>query len=135
MASGYIVQTVGQAPTYTSGGSHTFATMSNGSPTVGTEQFGMNLVSDPGLSTGYNVAQEPDSTFGYGLPAPSSANGGLRGYDTANTYSYQNGDEIAYSNSSSGITCYFPTYIYNISSTTPAGQYTFNQDIVATGTF
>jgi hypothetical protein len=56
-------------------------------------------------------------------------------YATANNYYYNNGDIIAESNQSTGATIYTMSYIFNISSSTPGGQYTFNQSLVATTTY
>ena len=127
LAGGYTVQTVGQAPTYTSGSSHTLATMSGGTSTPGTEQFGINLVANTTPAVGNNVQQLPDTTFGFGQA--------VSGYNTANHFRYNDGDQIASSAKSSGTTCYDISYLFNISNTTPAGMYAFNQSIVATSTF
>lgn len=127
LASGYTVQTSGAAPTY-AGGPHTLDTFTGFSSSPGTEQFGMNLVAntiDGGF--GFDVAQEPDTTFGFGQPSTN--------YDTPDTFSYTDGAQIASSSKSSGVTCYFPSYIFNISNVTPAGTYVFNQSIVVTSTF
>jgi len=125
LASGYVVQTVGSAPSYTSGTTHTLTTLSNAGISAGTEDFGMNLAANTGF--GHVEAQLPDTTFGFG-----AANAG---YNTANQYSYTNGAQIASSAKSSGVTCYFPSYVFAISATTPAGTYTFNQSIVVTSTY
>jgi len=125
LASGYVVQTVGGAPSYTSGTTHTLTTLSNAAPSAGTEGFGMNLKANTGF--GHDEAQLPDVTFGFGAASA--------GYNTANQYSYANGATIASSGKSSGVTCYFPSYVFAISPTTPAGTYTFNQSIVVTSTY
>lgn len=138
LSSGYTVQTSGQAPTYSNGpGTHSLATP-GGSSTKGTEQFGMNVMQNTNPETGSGTigndpSQLPDTTFGYGQVAGSGPNS--LGYNTANTYNYRNGDEIAFANSSSGVTCYDMSYIFNISNLTPAGEYIFDQSIVATPTF
>lgn len=125
LASGYVVKTVGSAPSYTSGSTHTLTTLSNAAPSAGTEGFGMNLMANTGF--GHDVAQLPDATFGFGAPSA--------GYNTANQYSYTNGAQIASSSKSSGVTCYFPSYVFAISNVTPAGEYHFNQSIVVTSTY
>lgn len=124
LASGYVVQTVGQGPTY-AGGPHTLTSLANAAPSAGTEGFGMNLKANTGF--GHDVAQLPDATFGFGQPSA--------GYNTANQYSYTNGAQIASSSKSSGVTCYYPSYVFAISNVTPAGTYVFNQSIVVTSTF
>ncbi len=134
LASNYVVITSGTPPKYTSGGvTHYFNTLSNGSPSAGIESFGMNLAANTGF--GYGVSPIPDVTFSFGQAASSAQNGGLRGYNTGDSYSYHDNDEIALSNKSSGVSCYYPSYVYAISRTTPAGTYTFNQSIVVTSTF
>ncbi|MFA5003721.1 MAG: hypothetical protein WC498_00365 [Candidatus Saccharimonadales bacterium] len=126
LSSGYIVQTVGNAPTY---GGHqlsplTTATASN----PAAEQFGLNLVANTSpVAFGTNPVQIPDSTFSFGLAAT--------GYNTANFYRYNNGDTIAQSNSSSGETDYTMSYIFNTTALTPGGTYTMSQGLVATATF
>lgn len=145
LANSYQVVTNSPGP---QNASHTMAFPA--SPTasaVGTEQFGMNLkanscpVSTPAFGTetgscpntlgagtlGDNPSQQPDSTFGFGYAAT--------GYDSANSYMYQNGDTIARSDSSSGTTLYTISYIFNISNLTQAGRYTMNQSLIATSTF
>ncbi len=126
LSSGYIVQTVGSPPAY---GSHTIAPMTSpGSATPGTEQFGMNLVANTSPATfGSNPTQVPDVSFGYGFAAA--------GYDTANTFKYNQGDIIAQSSKSSGETDYTVSYIMNISNLTPGGTYKYNQNFVVTATY
>lgn len=76
---------------------------------------------------GFGVSQLPDTTFGFGQASA--------GYNTADQFSYADGAQIASSASSSGVTCYFPSYVFAISNLTPAGQYAFNQSIVVTSTY
>ena len=78
-------------------------------------------------SVGANPAQSPDSTFGYGAAST--------GYNTANVYKYVKGDQIAGATKSSGTTNYTITYLYNINPGTPAGLYTYTQQLVVTATF
>lgn len=95
---------------------------------VGTEQFGINLVANTSPATfGANPNQIPDSTFSFGQVAT--------GYNTTNVYKYNQGDIIAYSNSSTGETEFTIAYLYNIATTTPAGTYVLNQSITATATY
>jgi hypothetical protein len=128
LASSYSVVTSGSAPVSNGSSPHLLTTLtSGGSSTTGTEQFGINLVANTSPAIGHNVQQLPDSSFGFGGPT--------NGYGTANTFKYNNGDTIASSSQSSGTTCYDISYIFNISSLTPSGYYSFNQSIVATSTF
>lgn len=135
--SGYTVQTVGQPPTYTSGAqSHTLTGMSLGGSTVGTEQFGINLVHNTSPTTfGSNPSPQPDSTFAFGQAAS--------GYNTGNQYKYNAGDTIVCSGTGGtcgnasgwGETIYTISYIANIALTTPAGNYTMTQDLVVVATY
>ncbi len=129
-SGGYVVNTVGAAPTVTGGSTYTLATPNIGVSTnpAGTEQFGINLAANTTPSVGVVPSQYPSGTFSFGQAT--------NGYGTANSFKYVNGDIIANSNSkSSGTTCYTMSYLYNISNRTPAGQYKFNQSLVATSTY
>ena len=133
LASGYVVQTVGTPPSYTSGATHTFATPGYFTSSPGTEQFGINLVDNATPNVGTTVSQVPDATFGFG--APATGNGTTTNYNSIDHFNYNSGDTIASSAKSSGVTCYDISYVFNISNITPAGTYTFNQSIVVTSTF
>lgn len=130
LASGYTVVNASPGPVYAS---HTLANLpTQTASSAGTEQFGINLVANTtgcGAPANYGAAlvQQPDSTFGFGQIAS--------GYNTCGLYQYNNGDTIAYSNSSSGETDYTISYIFNISSVTPAGEYIFHHNLVATSTY
>jgi hypothetical protein len=132
LANGYIVQTRSPGPV---NGSHTMNLLTT--PTVsstGSEQFGMNLVANnscpqsgmPG-SLGASPVQVPSSSYSFGTAAAN--------YNTACSFTYNNGDTVAQSTQSSGETDYTISYLFNISSVTPGGVYTMNQSLVATSTF
>jgi uncharacterized protein YaiE (UPF0345 family) len=126
LSYGYTVYINGVAPTQES--NYTMTSLSTQTASsVGVEQFGINLKANTSPATvGANPAQVPDATFSFGA---ATAN-----YGTANQYRYVNGDAIAQSTSSSGVTNYTITYLVNISSITRAGTYTFTHsvDVVAT---
>lgn len=126
LSSGYVVQTVSDPP---KNGSYTMATPNTPTaPSVGVEQFGMNLRANTVPNTlGADPAQIPDSSFSYGQVSP--------GYDIPNMYKYSKNDNIAFSNKSSGVTQYTMSYIMNVSSLTPSGVYVMNQSLVATATY
>ena len=126
LSSGYIVQTVGNAPT---NGAHQLNPLASPTaPNTSAEQFGINLVANTSPVTfGANPGQMPDATFGFGAAAA--------GYNTTNLYKYVPGDTIAQSTQSSGITNYTISYIFNTTGLTPGGTYTTNQVLVATATF
>ncbi len=125
LANGYTLALTGTAP-------HTL-TDSLDSPIVaaasqpGTEQFGINLRANSNPSVGLDPEQVPNNTFSFGIP---SAN-----YNTPDVFAYQNGDIVAYSNSSSGQTNYTISMIANASNITPAGAYKASLSVVVTAVF
>jgi len=120
---GYIVQIYGSPPT---NGSHTITPMAVNNPSqVGTEQFGINLVSN--ISPVSFGANPNNGISGFGQAATN--------YNTANNYRYVSGETIATGPKSSGLTIYTISYIVNVTSVTPGGQYTSNQTLVCIGTF
>jgi hypothetical protein len=130
--TGYTVQTVSQAPTYTSGlASHTLTPMSLGASTPGTEQFGINLVHNTlPVSFGTDPSPQPNGTFATGVAST--------GYNTANQYQYHVDDIIAQTplgSSGWGLTVFTISYIANISLYTPAGNYLMNHDLVIVATY
>ncbi len=120
---GYAVQILGNPP---SNGAKTLPAMTTTGPSqVGVEQFGMNLVANTSpVSVGANPNQ---GQFGSGL---ASAN-----YGTSNQYRYVSGETIATGPKSGGITNYTISYLVNVASLTPGGQYTTSQTLICTGTF
>jgi hypothetical protein len=102
---------------------------SQGSPTPGTEQFGINLVANTSpVSFGADPSPQPDSSFASGQAAT--------GYDTTNQFKYNVGDTIAQTQSNGwGLTNYTISYIANIAVLTPAGKYSAVQDMVAVTTY
>lgn len=131
--SDYVVETLSQPPSYTSGTqSHTLTAMSSaGASAAGTEQFGINLVHNTSPANfGSDPSPQPDGTYATGVAAP--------GYDTANQFKYQVGNVIAKTPSGSsgwGLTNYTISYIANASIITPAGRYVMVQDLVAVATY
>lgn len=128
LAQGYVVRSYGGPPSYSG---HTLNTSSTPfSSSIGTEQFGFNVVANTSPSVGANPAQSPDyptDPFGFGQAAS--------GYDTANMFKYADGDVIAYSSQSSSDTIYTISYIFNISNITPSGLYRMDHVLVATATY
>lgn len=120
---GYIVQVSGAPPKYSN---HTIAAMATaGAPQTGTEQFGINLVANtvPGA-----LGADPNhGQFGVGTAAPN--------YATPNKYRFVDGDTIAIGPKSSGLTTYTISYVVDVSSLTPGGQYKDNLSLICVGTF
>jgi hypothetical protein len=130
--SGYTVEAVNQPPTYTSGTrSHTLAAKSTlGAPSVGIEEFGINLVHNTSPAVGSNPAPQPNGTFATGVAAP--------GYNTPDQFQYHPGDIVAKTPSGSsgwGLTQYTISYIADSSILTPAGVYQMDQDLVVVATY
>jgi hypothetical protein len=120
---GYVVQIAGDPP---SNGSHALTTMAVTGPSQsGIEQFGINLVANTSpVSVGANPS---NGQFGQGLAAPN--------YGTSNEYRYVSGETIASAPKSSGVTNYTLSYLVNVASLTPGGQYTGSQTLIITGTY
>lgn len=124
-AHGYSVYTGGASP---GTGSHNLTGLSaGGTSTVGTEQYGINLKLNTSPAIGAEAVQVPGGTFSYGKAST--------GYDTVNTFRYNNGERIAQSDKSSGETDYTISYMVNISTFTPAGTYTGKQNLVVVGAY
>jgi hypothetical protein len=126
LSTGYVVWSTASPP---SDGSHTMTALSVPTLSIpGTEQFGINLTANTSpVAFGAVPVQQPDSSFGYGQVAA--------GYSTPNYFKYVQGQTIAFSNSSSGETDYTMSFLYNISSYTPTGLYTFKDMLIATATY
>jgi hypothetical protein len=120
---GYVVQVLGNPP---ANGSHTLVAMSSTGPSqAGVEQYGINLVAN---TSPVSLGANPDhGQFGVGSAAGN--------YGSANNYRYVSGETIALAPKSSGTTLYTISYIVNVSSLTPGGQYAGAQTIVCTGTY
>lgn len=120
---GYIVQIYGTPP---KNANHTITPLAqNSSSQPGTDQYGINLVANT-IPTTFG-ANPNFGQFGVGNIATN--------YNTPNSYRFVNGDEIAYSSKSSGLTEYTISYIVNVSGLDPGGQYSATQNIVCTATY
>lgn len=118
---GYAVQIVGTPPT---NGSHTLSAITTPDASqVGREQFGINLVAN--TSPASFGADPQNASNGTGVAAS--------GYNTANYYQFNSGDTIATAPKTSGVTIYTISYLVNVSSITPGGQYQSNVSIICTG--
>lgn len=122
-AYGYVVQIVGSPPT---NGTHVIDPLPTAATSqTGIEQFGVNLVAN---TLPVSVGANPNNgQFGFGEAAPN--------YNTSNSYRYVSGDTIAKAPKSSGLTTYTLSYLVNVGSLTPGGQYTSDQTLIVTGTY
>ena len=120
---GYIVQLVGTVPS--NGANLIDAMTTTDAPQIGIEQFGVNLVANTVPSS---LGANPNNgQFGFGVAAAN--------YNTANQYRFVSGETIASAPKNSGQTIYTISYIINVGSLTPGGQYSGNQSLVVTGTY
>jgi hypothetical protein len=120
---GYIVQLVGTPPT--NGTASISAIATNAASTVGTSQFGVNLVAN---TLPLSVGSNPDNGgFGFGLASTN--------YNTPNSYRFVSGETVAQAPKSSGVTNYTITYLVNVPALLPGGQYNATQTLIVTGTY
>lgn len=126
-AGGYVVRTESNPPTNTSGAGYQLTPLPGQvASSPGTEQFGINLVANTAPTTfGANPVQA--NGFAFGTAAT--------GYETTGVFRYTKGNVIAQSTRSSSVTTYTISYLFNISTATPAGDYTFAHVLVATATY
>lgn len=133
---GYAVSIVGTAP---SNSGHPLTTLATDTASAaGTEQFGLNLVANTSPVTfGADPAQTPGSAFSYGVAGDGATGtyGTTRPYTQNGKFRYVSGETVASSPKSSGETDYTLSFLANMSTVTPGGQYTGNLSIVATGTY
>jgi hypothetical protein len=125
----YVIVTPRDAPTL-EGGTETINPMTTAAAfNASQEQFGMNLVANTSpVTQGSNPAPQPNGSFAFGVA--------YTGYNTTNLYKYEQGDVIAESVSRGyGETQFTISYIMNITTVTPAGRYTIEQDLVMFATF
>lgn len=117
LSSGYVVKVYGPPPSTGTISVHVLDALATPSPSSpGTEQFGINLVSNTTPGIGANPVQVPSSAFAYGVASA--------GYNTPDQYKYVDGDTIAESATSSGETDYTVSIIANINKvSTPGGLY------------
>ncbi len=132
---GYIVQLVGTPPS--NSGHPLTALTSDTASSVGNEQFGVNVVRNTSAAVGADPAQVPGSSFSYGVAGDGSTGtyGTTRPYTISDKWRYNSGETIASAPKSSGETDYTLTFMANISTLTPGGQYSGNLTLVATGTY
>ncbi len=117
---GYSITVAGS--TLTSGSNTITALTSGAASSVGSKQFGLNLVANTTPSVGAAV-----SGSGTGAPAGN--------YSSPNTYRFGSGETIASVGTSTNANTYTVSYIANIDGATPAGSYTTTLTYVATPNF
>lgn len=116
--TGYTVTVNGTA---LNNGSYTMATP-GGASTIGTEQFGMNLVANTTPSVGVVKT-------GTGTASVDAA------YATTNTFPYTSGSTVVSVLVPTNANKFTVSYIANIGGTTPPGSYVANLNYIATANF
>ena len=104
-------------------GSNSIAALtgSGGASSPGTSQFGLNFVANTSPTVG---------------TAPSGGSGAAFGnYATPNTFTFNDGDEVASVGGPSNTTNYVTSYLANISGSQPPGAYSTTLTYIATATF
>ncbi|HEX7368160.1 MAG TPA: hypothetical protein VF261_00705 [Candidatus Saccharimonadales bacterium] len=120
---GYLVIISGKPPAYD--GHQLPAMATPAAPTPGTEQFGINLVANTSPTA---FGTNPDhGQFGFGEPTAN--------YNTPNKFQYIDGDTIASAQKSSGVTTYTISYVADVNSLTPGGQYKSDQVLICIATY
>lgn len=114
LSSGYILQIVGDPPSYEGHTLNTPSVPTDSSP--GTEQFAINATANSDPDVGVSPIQVPSGETSFGFVETN--------YNQINKFMYISGDTVARSNSASGRTDYTISMIVNISNLTPAGHYT-----------
>jgi len=119
--SGASVTVTGTTLTY---GTTTIAACASGcTSTVGTAQFGLNLVAN----TSPAVGAAPSGSAPIGAAAT--------GYATANNFRFNSGDTVASAGSPINTTTFTVAYLANIAALTPAGTYSTSLTYNATANF
>lgn len=132
---GYAVTLVGASPT--SVGHPLTALTTDTASAAGTEQFGVNTVRNTSASQGADPVQVPGSSFSYGVAGDgiTGTYGTTRPYTIPDKWRYSSGDTVASGPKSSGETDFTMSFLANISTTTPAGRYASNMQLIATGSY
>lgn len=127
VCAGYSISYTGSPPTNGSYTMNPFSgnyTYNSGSQPANSE-FGINLAVNPTAGVGAIPTSPTLPSFGL-VSAP---------YGIADTFLYNSGDQIAYSNSSTSITTFTISYLFRVRTETPSGVYNYNQTLIATGTY
>ena len=121
---GYIITVHGTTPTCAAcAGAPSITKIASASPSsIGTEQFGLNLRANTTPSVGSDPA-------GSGTASPAS------GFNTVDSYQFNDADTVASKNSSDKFRLFTASYIANITTATAAGTYNSTLTYICTATF
>ena len=124
LAEGYVIHTGGGLPTSESGATID-AMAAQAASTQGIEQFGMNL-----------AANSSPIVFGAGPTQGFNGQGVVTDdYNDDGLFKYDEGQAVATSAASTGVTNYTASYIMNVSPITEAGLYQTAQSFIVTSTY
>lgn len=113
LVGGYTLQVFGDPPKFSG---HTLNTLTTKTASrAGTEQFGINLAANNTPNVGADPLHVPSNVATFGSAEDD--------YNDANFFKYVSGEVIARSDAPSGRTDYTISFIFNISASTPAGNY------------
>ncbi|MDB5179630.1 MAG: hypothetical protein JWN12_262 [Candidatus Saccharibacteria bacterium] len=118
--SGYSITVNGA--TLTSGANTITALASGAASTVGTKQFGLNLVNNSTPSVGTAVSG-------------TGTGGAATNYGTTNTFRFGTGETIATVGVPTNANTYTVSYIANVDGVTPPGSYASNLTYIATANY
>lgn len=121
-ASGYSLTYSGNTLQAAAGAIDIDALATTTASATGSEQFGLNVVSNTAPSVGSNISGTGTAT-------------GSTGYTTANSFKFLTGDPIASASGPTNSNTITVSYIANISGATPAGAYSTLLTYVATANF
>ncbi len=119
-AGGYTITVNGT--TLTSGVNTITALSTGGASTVGTKQFGLNLVANTTPAVGSAVSGSGTATA-------------ATNYGSANTFRFGTGETVASVSAPTNANTFTVSYIANIDGVTPPGNYVSNLNYVATANF
>lgn len=105
-------------------GTQTLNSSNTAASSIGTSQFGTNVVANTVPSVGVN----PDNSLG-------GTGAGFGGYASSNGFRFFSGDTVATAPSSTKGTLYTNSYIVNMAGDQTAGLYTTTLTYICTGTF
>lgn len=125
LSDGYILQIIGNPPSYSGRALHTDSTPT--ASVAGTEQFGINVVKNTTPNYGADPVQTPSGSDVFGKVEPN--------YNQADKFMYKSGDVVAESVNNLGQTDYTVTMVVNVSGNTPAGHYSSDFSAVVIPTF
>jgi hypothetical protein len=146
LAGSYIVQVASKPPVNGTTGHLLAVPGSAATPSAGTEMFGMNLISNSSNPSGgaspygANPVCNADPISNTFCPSGALTSSVTSNFNQNGKYYYPGSGTnytatVINSNASTSSVSYTLSYVYDISSSTPAGTYTYNGVFVASSTY